>query len=99
MAMRILPNELKEFISEEVEKDLAFLGLAALFDPPTHTYENLLTLALPQCELSLMMICTHPIRPLWGIMHAQPGCSNHTNAYEDAVGRRSISPLPDRDDA
>ena len=34
MAMRMLPNEPKEFTSEEVEKDLTFLGLAALFDPP-----------------------------------------------------------------
>jgi Ca2+-transporting ATPase len=34
MAMRILPSELKEFTSEDVEQNLAFLGLAALFDPP-----------------------------------------------------------------
>lgn len=34
LAMRVLPGELKEFTSEAVEKDLAFLGLAALFDPP-----------------------------------------------------------------
>ena len=34
MAMRTLPDELKQFTSEEVEKNLTFLGLAALFDPP-----------------------------------------------------------------
>ena len=34
MAMRILPNKPKEFTSEEVERNLTFLGLAALFDPP-----------------------------------------------------------------
>jgi potassium/sodium efflux P-type ATPase len=34
MAMRILATEPKAFTSEEVEKDLTFLGLAALFDPP-----------------------------------------------------------------
>ena len=34
MAMRILPNKPKEFTSEEVEQNLTFLGLAALFDPP-----------------------------------------------------------------
>jgi Ca2+-transporting ATPase len=34
MAMRVLPNEMKEFTSEEVEEKLTFLGLAALFDPP-----------------------------------------------------------------
>jgi magnesium-transporting ATPase (P-type) len=35
MGTRVLPNpEHKEFTSEEVEKDLTFLGLAALLDPP-----------------------------------------------------------------
>ena len=34
LAMHVLPGELKEFTSETVEKDLVFLGLAALFDPP-----------------------------------------------------------------
>jgi magnesium-transporting ATPase (P-type) len=34
MAVRILPNEPKEPTSEEVESNLTFLGLAALFDPP-----------------------------------------------------------------
>jgi magnesium-transporting ATPase (P-type) len=34
MAMRILPTEPNAFTPEEVEKDLTFLGLAALFDPP-----------------------------------------------------------------
>ena len=66
---------------------------------PTHTYENLLTLGLPHCELSLMM-CTHPIRPLWGIMHAQPGGSNHTHAYPRRSGLPElIHSLPDHDDA
>ncbi len=34
MGMRILPHEAKEFTSEDVETDLTFIGLAALFDPP-----------------------------------------------------------------
>jgi len=39
MATRILTNEPKEFSSEEVERDLTFLGLAALFDPPRPNIE------------------------------------------------------------
>jgi hypothetical protein len=67
---------------------------------PAHTYEKLFTLGLPHYELSLMMIGTHPIRPLWGIMHAQPGGSNHTNAYtRRSARRRSIHSLPDHDDS
>jgi Ca2+-transporting ATPase len=34
MASRLLPEDIKQFDSEIVEKDLTFLGLAALFDPP-----------------------------------------------------------------
>ena len=34
LAMRVLPEELREFTPETVENDLTFLGLAALFDPP-----------------------------------------------------------------
>jgi Ca2+-transporting ATPase len=34
MASRQLPEDIKQFDSEIVEKDLTFLGLAALFDPP-----------------------------------------------------------------
>jgi Ca2+-transporting ATPase len=34
MASRELPEDIEQFDSEIVEKDLTFLGLAALFDPP-----------------------------------------------------------------
>lgn len=34
MAMRALPSDMKEFPSENVEENLTFLGMAALFDPP-----------------------------------------------------------------
>jgi magnesium-transporting ATPase (P-type) len=40
MAMRTLPNETKEFVSEEVENNLTFLGLAALFYPPRPMIES-----------------------------------------------------------
>jgi Ca2+-transporting ATPase len=40
LAMRVLPSELGEFASENVEKDLTFLGLAALFDPPRPKIET-----------------------------------------------------------
>jgi Ca2+-transporting ATPase len=41
MGSRILwSQEQKEFTSEEVEKDLTFLGLAALFDPPRPMIEK-----------------------------------------------------------
>jgi len=40
LAIRVLPDELKEFTSETVEKDLVFLGLAALFDPPRPNIES-----------------------------------------------------------
>ena len=40
MATRILPNEPKELMAEEVEKNLTFLGLAALFDPPRPMIET-----------------------------------------------------------
>ena len=40
LAMRVLPRELREFTSETVEKDLTFLGLAALFDPPRPMIES-----------------------------------------------------------
>jgi len=39
---------------------------------------------MPHCELSLMM-STHPIRPLWSIMHAQARSCNHKNAHKDPV--------------
>jgi len=53
-----------------------------------HTYEKFLTFIDLHCELSVT-IRTHPIRPREGNMHAQPGGSNHTNAYKDAVRGRS----------
>jgi Ca2+-transporting ATPase len=34
MASRVLPEDVRDFDSEIVERDLTFLGLAALFDPP-----------------------------------------------------------------
>jgi Ca2+-transporting ATPase len=41
MGTRVIPNqEQKEFTSEEVEKDLTFLGLAALHDPPRPMIER-----------------------------------------------------------
>ncbi len=41
MGTHILPNpEKKEFTSEEVEQDITFLGLAALFDPPRPMIEK-----------------------------------------------------------
>jgi Ca2+-transporting ATPase len=40
MASHVLPENTKEFTSDEVEKDLTFLGLAALFDPPRPLIEK-----------------------------------------------------------
>jgi potassium/sodium efflux P-type ATPase len=40
MASRVLPEDVKQFDSEIVEKDLTFLGLAALFDPPRPLIEK-----------------------------------------------------------
>jgi len=40
MASRVLSEAEKEFTSEEVERDMTFLGLAALFDPPRPMIEK-----------------------------------------------------------
>ncbi len=42
MASRVLPNE-EQLTSETVERDMAFLGLAALFDPPRPMIEKAVT--------------------------------------------------------
>lgn len=40
LAMKVLPNDLKDFQSEAIEKDLVFLGLVALHDPPRPDVEK-----------------------------------------------------------
>jgi Ca2+-transporting ATPase len=40
MASRVLPEAQKQITSEDVERDMTFLGLAALFDPPRPMIEK-----------------------------------------------------------
>jgi len=61
MAMQTLPNEPKEFTSEEIESNLRFLGLAALFDPPRPMIEAAVSEARSAGIRVIMMTGDHEL--------------------------------------